>query len=181
MPVPFLTCPLQGDFNALPIKVERMRRVCSVDFLAHSDLQSEHLIGDPFLEGLHRFLNLRTTSNEERDTIADGETQFLPQPLNAAHHLTRESFEPELTRYNRIEGGKIATFLLHHHVARSGPHDRQILGTELPRFVADRYVQRLSGLELGKRLAAQSLYGFGGVGSILAEFLTQRPEIRPSL
>src|SRR6202043_1550954 len=136
----------QGDFNALPIKVERMRRVCSVDFLAHTDLQGEYLIGDPFLESLHRFLNLRTTPHKKRDAIADGETQFLPQPLNTAHHFARESFEAKLSRYHRLEGRKIAALLLHHHVARSSPHDRQILGAQLPRLVADRRVQRLPSL-----------------------------------
>src|SRR6266550_9098652 len=134
-----------------------MRRVCSVDFLAHTHLQSKYLIGNPFLERLYRFLNLRTTPNEERDTITDGETQFLPQPLNAAYHFTRETFEAELMRYDRIKGRKIATFLLHHHVARRGSDDRQIVRAQLPRLIPDRYVQRLPRLELGQRLAAQSL------------------------
>src|SRR6266550_5264104 len=49
----FLTNPLQGDFNALSIKVERMRRVCSVFFLAHVDCPSEHFIRNPFLKRVH--------------------------------------------------------------------------------------------------------------------------------
>ena len=85
--------------------------------------------GDPFLERRHCFLNLPTAAHKKRDAIADRETQFFPQALNAAHDLTRDSLHPEFVRYNRIERGKIATFLLDHHVARSRAHDRKILGT----------------------------------------------------
>src|SRR6266404_6219866 len=49
----FLTNPLQGDFNALSIKVERMRRVCSFFFLAHIDCPGEYFIRDPFLKRVH--------------------------------------------------------------------------------------------------------------------------------
>src|SRR3979411_2672700 len=123
-----------------------MRRVCSVDFLAHTDLQSEYLLGNPFLERLHRFLNLRTTPNKQRDAITDGETQFLPQPLNAAYHFTRETLEAELMRYRRIKGRKIASFFLHPHVARSCSDDCQVLRAQLPRLISDRQVQRLPRL-----------------------------------
>src|ERR1700680_2861994 len=115
--MPFLTYPLQGDFNALPIKVERMRRVCFVDFLAHRDLQSEHFIRYPFLENLYCFLNLSTAANEQRDAIADAETKFLPHVLNATDHFARRALEAKLVRYHRFERRKIATFLFDHQLA----------------------------------------------------------------
>src|SRR6185503_9897409 len=101
-----LTNPLQGDFNALPIKVERMRRrVCAFHSLTHRHTAGEYLVGDPLLKYPDCFLNLHRTSDRERNTIAHSETQFLPQSLNAANELAGEPFQPQLSRYNRIERG----------------------------------------------------------------------------
>src|SRR4051812_13076865 len=133
----FLTNPLHGDFDVLPIKVERVRRVCSVDFFADSHLRGQYLGGDPLLERLYGVLNLRPCPDGERNAIADRETHFLPEPLNAAHQLSRQSFESQLARYRRIERGKIARFLLYHQFARSCPHDREIVGAQLTGLVPD--------------------------------------------
>ena len=54
----FLTYPLQGDFDVLPIKVERVCRVFSFDFLAQNYPDGEHFSGDPLLKSPNRFLNL---------------------------------------------------------------------------------------------------------------------------
>src|SRR5947207_2279401 len=77
----FLNNPLQGDFNVLPIKVERLRRVCSFDSIANYNLDGEYFISDPLLERFCRFLNFCAAADEKRDAITYGEIQFLPQPL----------------------------------------------------------------------------------------------------
>src|SRR4051812_1781030 len=130
-----LTNPLQGDFDVLPIKVERMRRVCSFDFSADTNLCGEHLGGYPLFERLDRVLNLGPGTHGERDAIAHRETQFFPEPLNAAHQLSRESLEPQIARDRRIERGKIARFLLYHQLTRRGAHDSQIIGVQLTGFI----------------------------------------------
>src|SRR5437868_14242379 len=130
---------------------------------------------------LYCLLNFCTGTNEKRDAITYSETQFLPQPLDAAHQLTSQTLEPQFMRYDRIERGKISGFLLYHHVARSASNDGQIFGTQLPRFISDRDEQRLTGFEISQRFAAQCLNGLGRERCILAELLTQGTEIRPSL
>src|SRR2546423_4239747 len=148
----FLTNPLQGDFHALTIKVERVRRVCSFDSFADCDFQGQYFIGNPFLKCLSRLLNFRTAANQKRDAIAYGETQFLPEFLDPAHQLPGQTLQPQLRRHQWIERGKIASFLLHHHIARSTSNYGQIFGAQLPRLISDRNEQRVSRLELPQRV-----------------------------
>src|SRR5687768_4193508 len=122
----FLTDPLQGDFNVLPIKVKRVRRVCAFNPLTHRHPESEYLVGNPLLKCLDCFLNFRRTSDGERDTITYGETQFLPQPLNTAHQLSREPFQPQLSRHHRVESGEISALLLYHQLAGRASHHSQV-------------------------------------------------------
>src|SRR5579859_7574747 len=103
-----------------------MRRVCALYFLAYAHPHGEYLIGDPAPERHRRFLNLRTRRYEKRNAIADRETRFLPQPLDPAYDLARETFEAELAGHRRIDGGKISALFLYHHLARSLPDDSHI-------------------------------------------------------
>src|SRR5438105_6185229 len=158
-----------------------MRRVCSFDSVADFHFHGEYFIGDPFIESLDCFPNFCAAADEKRDAITDGETQFLPQPLNPAHQLPSQTLQPELTRHRRIERGKIAGFLLYYHVARGTSDNGQIFSAQLMRIISDRNVQRLSSFEISQRVAAQSLNRSGSEWRFLAELLTQRTEIRPSL
>src|SRR5690349_11745770 len=158
-----------------------MSRVCSFDFSAHAHLRGEHLGGDPLFERLHGVLNLLPCTHAKRDAIADGETQFLPETLNATHQLSSQSLESQLARHDRIERGKIARFLLYHQLSRSGSYDRQIVRTKLTGIIPDRNVQRLPCFEIPQSFAGKRLHCLRRQRRLLAELLTQRPEIRLSL
>ncbi len=123
-------------------------------------------------------VHIASSSNGQRDSVADRERSLLSHALYPANEFSGISLELQIRRHRRIDRSEEPGVLLNHEVAGGPTNDRQIVKRQLVRLPLNANDEGRSMLEGAELFAGQRTRRLGRQRRLLAEPLSENAELR---